>query len=59
MSDRRTTYAEQKTTRAARANAARMPSVPKERSRRNGDYSPPPAQIRTCSIPAYGSCLES
>ena len=42
MSDRRTTYAEQKTTRAARANAARMPSVPKERSRRNGDYSPPP-----------------
>jgi hypothetical protein len=26
---------------------------------RDGDYSPPPAQIRTCGTTAYGSCLES
>ena len=26
---------------------------------RDGDYSPPPAQIRTCSFPAYGSHLGS
>jgi len=25
---------------------------------RDGDYSPPPAQIRTCPIKAYGSYLE-
>lgn len=26
---------------------------------RDGDCSPPPAQIRTCGTTAYGSCLES
>ncbi len=26
---------------------------------RDRDYSPPPAQIRTCGTTAYGSCLES
>ena len=26
---------------------------------RDEDYSPPPAQIRTCGTTAYGSCLES
>lgn len=26
---------------------------------RDGDYSPPPAQIRTCGTTAYGSCLKS
>jgi hypothetical protein len=26
---------------------------------REGDCSPPPAQIRTCGTTAYGSCLES
>src|SRR5262249_50674701 len=26
---------------------------------RDGRCQPPPAQIRTCGIPAYGSCLES
>jgi hypothetical protein len=26
---------------------------------RDGDRSPPPAQIRTCGTTAYGSCLES
>lgn len=26
---------------------------------RDGDCSPPPAQIRTCGVTAYGSCLES
>ncbi len=24
---------------------------------RDGGYPPPPAQIRTCGITAYGSCL--
>jgi hypothetical protein len=26
---------------------------------RDEDFSPPPAQIRTCGTTAYGSCLES
>ncbi len=26
---------------------------------RDEDYSPPPAQIRTCGTTAYGSCLKS
>jgi hypothetical protein len=31
--------------------------MPDDGRGRDGDFSPPPAQIRTCGFPAYGSYL--